>query len=337
MKKILSFLGSLFGFILGYLLGLFLGNKEKNELQTYIEQKNSCETKFNQEKKDLEEQKKKLNNLSLMLDSKNKGLEEKQKDIVNKEKDLKQREENLQSEEQDLTTRRSYIASQEQSLMLRENEITQREGELNQRETDLNNNSSSNIPDVFFLMDRDLDNLPFELPMRWVHRENMWVSYLIGNETKPNLHSFLKCALPKSEENDYESIIKEEYMQKIYEIFSNCLYLFRSNVSSSGFEYKKNKYSSSFYDDAVIFEFPILFMFSPAVRYRIEFLDNAKTVKCYLKYCLDLPAGQEQTVPKFGFAISQIIFNKSDTYNDFKNLLKNETFKDEYINDFLIN
>lgn len=51
MKKILSFLGSLFGFILGYLLGLFLGNKEKNELQTYIEQKNSCETKFNQEKK----------------------------------------------------------------------------------------------------------------------------------------------------------------------------------------------------------------------------------------------------------------------------------------------
>ena len=300
-------------------------------------QQTSFGDKSSQEKKDLEEQKKRLNNLSLMLDSKNKGLEEKQKDIVNKEKDLKQREENLQSEEQDLTTRRSYIASQEQSLMLRENEITQREGELNQRETDLNNNSSSNIPDVFFLMDRDLDNLPFELPMRWVHRENMWVSYLIGNETKPNLHSFLKCALPKSEENDYESIIKEEYMQKIYEIFSNCLYLFRSNVSSSGFEYKKNKYSSSFYDDAVIFEFPILFMFSPAVRYRIEFLDNAKTVKCYLKYCLDLPAGQEQTVPKFGFAISQIIFNKSDTYNDFKNLLKNETFKDEYKDIIFIN
>ena len=74
MKKILSFLGSLFGFILGYLLGLFLGNKEKNELQTYIEQKNSCETKFNQEKKDLEEEKKKLNNLSLALDNKNKDL-----------------------------------------------------------------------------------------------------------------------------------------------------------------------------------------------------------------------------------------------------------------------
>ena len=300
-------------------------------------QQTSFGDKSSQEKKDLEEEKKKLNNLSLALDNKNKDLEEKQKDIVNKEKDLKQREENLQSEEQDLTTRRSYITSQEQSLMQRENEITQREGELNQRETDLNNNSSSNIPDVFFLMDRDLENLPFELPMDWVHRENMWVSYLIGNETKPNLHSFLKCALPKSDENDYESIIKEEYMQKIYEIFSNCLYFFRSNMYSSGFEYKKNKYSSSFYDDAVIFEFPILFMFSPAVLYRIEFLDNAKTVKCYLKYCLDLPAGQEQTAPKFGFAISQIIFNKSDTYNDFKNLLKNETFKDEYKDIIFIN
>ena len=301
-------------------------------------QQTSFGDKSSQEKKDLEEEKKRLNNLSLALDNKNKDLEEKQKDIVNKEKDLKQREENLQSEEQDLTTRRSYIASQEQSLMLRENEITQREGELNQRETDLNNNSSSNIPDVFFLMDRDLENLPFELPMGWYPRHHMWGAFLVGSQEMPNLFSFLKCALPKGEfESDNDSIIKEEYMQKIYEIFSNCLYLFRSNVSSSGFEYKKNKYSSSFYDDAVIFEFPVLFMFSPAVRYRIEFLDNAKTVKCYLKYCLDLPAGQEQTAPKFGFAISQIIFNKSDTYNDFKNLLKNETFKDEYKDIIFIN
>ncbi len=331
MKKILSFLGSLFGFILGYLLGLFLGNKEKNELQTYIEQKNSCETKFNQEKKDLEDQKKKLNNLSLMLDSKNKGLEEKQKDIVNKEKDLKQREENIQTEEQDLTTRRSYITSQEQSLMQRENEITQREGELNQRETDLNNNSSSNVPSAFFLMDR-LDNLPFELPMDWVHRENMWVSFLIGNETKRNLHSFLKCALPESEESDIGSIIKEEYLQKIYKIFTKCLYFFRPNLYSSEFEYIKNEKMDSYfyYHNDFLFQKPFLFMFSPAVRYRIEFLDNAKTVKCYLKSCLDLPDGKEDTAPKFGFYISQIIFNKFDTYNDFKNLLKNETFKDEY-------
>ena len=338
MKKILSFLGSLFGFILGYLLGLFLGNKEKNELQTYIEQKNSCETKFNQEKKDLEEEKKKLNNLSLALDNKNKDLEEKQKDIVNKEKDLKQREENIQTEEQDLTTRRSYITSQEQSLMQRENEITQKEGELNQRETDLNNNSSSNVPSAFFLMDRDLDSLPFELPMGWYPSSHKWGAYLTANGDKSSLFSFLKCALPKGEfESDTDSIIKEEYMRKIYEIFSDCLYFFRSNVYSSEFEYKKNKYTSSFNDDAVIFEFPILFMFSPAVRYRIEFLDNAKTVKCYLKYCLDLPAGQQETAPKFGFCISQIIFNELDKYNDFKNLLKNETYKDEYINDFLIN
>ena len=321
MKKILSFLGSLFGFILGYLLGLFLGNKEKNELQAYIEQKNSCETKFNQEKKDLEEQKKKLNNLSLMLDSKNKGLEEKQKDIVNKEKDLKQREENIQTEEQDLTTRRSYITSQEQSLMQRDSEITQKELELNQRERELNNNSSSNVPSSFFLMDRDLENLPFELPMDWVHREQMSNSFLIGNEIKTSLHSFLKCALPKSEGDDYNSIIKEEYMQKIYEIFSNCLYFFRSNMYSSGFQYKKNKHSSSDLYDIIIFEHPFLFMFSPGIRYRIEFLDNAKTVKCYFKFCLDLPEGREETAPKFGFAISQIIFNKSDTYNDFKNLL----------------
>ena len=302
-------------------------------------QQTSFGDKSSQEKKDLEEQKKRLNNLSLALDNKNKDLEEKQKDIVNKEKDLKQREENLQSEEQDLTTRRSYIASQEQSLMLRENEITQREGELNQRETDLNNNSSSNIPDVFFLMDRDLENLPFELPMDWVHRENMWVSYLIGNETKPNLHSFLKCALPKSEENDYESIIKEEYMQKIYEFFSKCLYFLRSNIYSSGFEYiKKEKMDSYFYYYSdFLFQQPFLFMFSPAVRYRIEFLDKAKTVKCYLKFCLDLPVGQEETAPKFGFSIFQIIFNKSDTYNDFKNLLKNETFKDEYKDIIFIN
>ena len=301
-------------------------------------QQTSFGDKSSQEKKDLEEQKKRLNNLSLALDNKNKDLEEKQKDIVNKEKDLKQREENLQSEEQDLTTRRSYITSQEQSLMQRENEITQREGELNQRETDLNNNSSSNVPSAFFLMDRDLESLPFELPMDWVHRENMWVSYLIGNETKPNLHSFLKCALPKSDENDYESIIKEEYMQKIYEIFSNCLYFFRSNMYSSGFEYKKNKHSSSdFYYSDFLFQQPFLFMFCPAIRYRIEFLDNAKTIKCYLKFCLDLPVGQEETAPKFGFAISQIIFNKSDTYNDFKNLLKNETFKDEYKDIIFIN
>jgi len=273
-------------------------------------QQTSFGDKSSQEKKDLEEQKKRLNDLSLALDNKNKDLEEKQKDIVNKEKDLKQREENIQTEEQ----------------------------ELNQRETDLNNNSSSNIPDVFFLMDRDLENLPFELPMDWVHRENMWVSYLIGNETKPNLHSFLKCALPKSDENDYESIIKEEYMQKIYEIFSNCLYFFRSNMYSSGFEYKKNKHSSSdFYYSDFLFQQPFLFMFCPAIRYRIEFLDNAKTIKCYLKFCLDLPLGQEETAPKFGFAISQIIFNKSDTYNDFKNLLKNETFKDEYKDIIFIN
>lgn len=337
MKKILSFLGSLFGFILGYLLGLFLGNKEKNELQTYIEQKNSCETKFNQEKKDLEEEKKRLNNLSLMLDSKNKGLEEKQKDIVNKEKDLKQREQNLQSDEQDLTTRRSYITSQEQSLMQRENEITQKEGELNQRETDLNNNSSSNVPSAFFLMDRDLENLPFELPMDWVHREQMRNSFFIGNERKTSLHSFLKCALPESDNNEYDSIIKEEYMQKIYKLFTKCLYFFRSNIYSSEFEYKKNKHSSSDFYDIIIFEYPFLFMFSPGIRYRIEFLDNAKTVKCYFKFCLDLPEGREETAPKFGFCISQIIFNTSDTYNDFKNLLKNETFKDEYINDFLIN
>ena len=78
-------------------------------------------------------------------------------------------------------------------------------------------------------------------------------------------------------------------------------------------------------------------MFCPAIRYRIEFLDNAKTIKCYLKFCLDLPLGQEETAPKFGFAISQIIFNKSDTYNDFKNLLKNETFKDEYKDIIFIN
>ena len=301
-------------------------------------QQTSFGDKSSQEKKDLEEEKKRLNNLSLALDNKNKDLEEKQKDIVNKEKDLKQREENLQSEEQDLTTRRSYIASQEQSLMLRENEITQREGELNQRETDLNNNSSSNIPDVFFLMDR-LDNLPFELPMDWVHREEMNHSYLIGNENKPNLHSFLKCALPESEESDYGSIIKEEYLQKIYKLFTKCLSFFRSNMYSSEFEYiKKQKIDSYFfYYSDFLFQQPFLFMFSPAVRYRIEFLDNTKTVKCYLKFCLDLPVGQEETAPKFGFSIFQIIFNKSDTYNDFKNLLKNETFKDEYKDIIFIN
>jgi hypothetical protein len=187
-------------------------------------------------------------------------------------------------------------------------------------------------------MDRDLDSLPFELPMGWYPSSHKWGAYLTANGDKPSLFSFLKCALPKGEfDSDNDSIIKYEYMQKIYEIFSDCLYFFRSNVYSSGFEYKKNKYTSSFNDDAVIFEFPILFMFSPAVRYRIEFLDNAKTVKCYLKYCLDLPSGQEETAPKFGFCISQIIFNELDKYNDFKNLLKNETYKDEYINDFLIN
>ena len=127
-------------------------------------------------------------------------------------------------------------------------------------------------------------------------------------------------------------------MQKIYEIFTKCLYLFKSDMYSE-FEYiKKEKMDSYFYYYSdFLFQQPFLFMFSPAVRYRIEFLDKAKTVKCYLKFCLDLPVGQEETAPKFGFAISQIIFNKSDTYNDFKNLLKNETFKDEYKDIIFIN
>lgn len=246
-------------------------------------------------------------------------------------KDLEEEKKRLENLSQYLTNERNYL---EQRAV----EYDERSQKLYQRENELNKILSSNIPDVFFLMDRDLENLPFELPMDWVHRENMWVSYLIGNETKPNLHSFLKCALPKSDENDYESIIKEEYMQKIYEIFSNCLYFFRSNMYSSGFEYKKNKHSSSdFYYSDFLFQQPFLFMFCPAIRYRIEFLDNAKTIKCYLKFCLDLPLGQEETAPKFGFAISQIIFNKSDTYNDFKNLLKNETFKDEYKDIIFIN
>jgi len=246
-------------------------------------------------------------------------------------KDLEEEKKRLENLSQYLTNERNYL---EQRAV----EYDERSQKLYQRENELNKILSSNIPDVFFLMDR-LDNLPFELPMDWVHREEMNHSYLIGNETKPNLHSFLKCALPESEESDYGSIIKEEYLQKIYKLFTKCLSFFRSNMYSSEFEYiKKQKIDSYFfYYSDFLFQQPFLFMFSPAVRYRIEFLDNTKTVKCYLKFCLDLPVGQEETAPKFGFSIFQIIFNKSDTYNDFKNLLKNETFKDEYKDIIFIN
>lgn len=248
-----------------------------------------------------------------------------------------QEKKDLEEEKKRLENLSQYLTDREEYLNKNSLEYSERFNKLSQRESELNNILSSNIPDVFFLMDRDLDNLPFELPMDWVHRENMWVSYLIGNERKTSLHSFLKCALPESDNNEYDSIIKEEYMQKIYKLFTKCLYFFRSNLYSSEFEYKKNKHSSSDFYDIIIFEYPFLFMFSPGIRYRIEFLDNAKTVKCYFKFCLDLPVGQEETAPKFGFCISQIIFNKSDTYNDFKNLLKNETFKDEYKDIIFIN
>ncbi len=320
MKKILSFLGSLFGFILGYLLGLFLGNKEKNELQTYIEQKNSCETKFNQEKKDLEEEKKKLNNLSLMLDSKNKGLEEKQKDIVNKEKDLKQREQNLQSEEQDLTTRRSYITSQEQSLMQRENEITQREGELNNKLS-----SGTNEKGVFFFV-KKVSYLTLELPMDWIEDHRRPFVYSIGNEIKTNLHSFLKCASPKSEDSEYDSIVNEEYIQKIKSIIPSYVYYYDIP------EYYSFEISFANINDGVFTEIPFLFMFFKASRYRLMFFDNLKMIKCYLKYCLDPVLGQEETSPKFGYKEMSLIFSDEQKYYDFKNLLKNDTFKDEYKN-----
>jgi len=127
-------------------------------------------------------------------------------------KDLEEEKKRLENLSQHLTYREDYL--NKKSL-----EYSERFNKLSQRESELNNILSSNIPDVFFLMDRDLDNLPFELPMDWVHRENMWVSYLIGNERKTSLHSFLKCALPESDNNEYDSIIKEEYMQKIYKLF----------------------------------------------------------------------------------------------------------------------
>lgn len=249
-----------------------------------------------------------------------------------------QEKKDLEEEKKRLENLSQYLTDREDYLNKKSLEYDERSQKLYQRENELNNILSSNIPDVFFLMDRDLDNLPFELPMDWVHREIMWVSFLIGNETKRNLHSFLKCALPESEESDIGSIIKEEYLQKIYKLFTKCLYLHKSDMYSE-FEYiKKEKMESHFfYYSDFLFQQPFLFMFSPAVRYRIEFLDNAKTVKCYLKFCLDLPVGQEETAPKFGFSIFQIIFNKSDTYNDFKNLLKNETFKDEYKDIIFIN
>ena len=248
-----------------------------------------------------------------------------------------QEKKDLEEEKKRLENLSQYLTDREDYLNKKSLEYSERFNKLSQRESELNNILSSNIPDVIFLMDR-LDNLPFELPMDWVHREIMWVSFLIGNETKRNLHSFLKCALPESEESDIGSIIKEEYLQKIYKLFTKCLSLYKSDMYSE-FEYiKKEKMDSYFYYYSdFLFQQPFLFMFSPAVRYRIEFLDNAKTVKCYLKFCLDLPVGQEETAPKFGFSIFQIIFNKSDTYNDFKNLLKNETFKDEYKDIIFIN
>ena len=73
-------------------------------------------------------------------------------------------------------------------------------------------------------------------------------------------------------------------------------------------------------------------MFFKASRYRLMFFDNLKMIKCYLKYCLDPVLGQEETSPKFGYKEMSLIFSDEQKYYDFKNLLKNDTFKDEYKN-----
>ena len=143
-----------------------------------------------------------------------------------------QEKKDLEEEKKRLENLSQYLTDREDYLNKKSLEYSERFNKLSQRESELNNILSSNIPYVIFLMDRDLENLPFELPMDWVHREEMNHSYLIGNETKPNLHSFLKCALPESEENDYGSIIKEEYLQKIYKLFTKCLSLYKSDMYS---------------------------------------------------------------------------------------------------------
>ena len=72
-----------------------------------------------------------------------------------------QEKKDLEEEKKRLENLSQYLTDREEYLNKNSLEYSERFNKLSQRESELNNILSSNIPDVFFLMDRDLDNLPF--------------------------------------------------------------------------------------------------------------------------------------------------------------------------------